>query len=190
MPWTSPDDEKLSGSLDAAPVDTEQRLASLAKNITRESTFAESTTNPFFYERESDLDPNGPSFSARKWAQSILKLNLQEERRPGRTAGVAFRNLNVTGHDTSASYQKTVLTVFGSCFDILCSLFRPQNSSGVRILQEFDGLVRAGEMLVVLGPPGSGCSTLLKSLTGEIHGLDIDANSQINYQGERLIILR
>jgi ABC-type multidrug transport system ATPase subunit len=34
------------------------------------------------------------------------------------------------------------------------------------ILHNIEGLVREGEMLLVLGRPGSGCSTLLKSLCG------------------------
>lgn len=39
------------------------------------------------------------------------------------------------------------------------------------------------EMLLVLGRPGSGCSTLLKTIAGETHGLNISENSHINYQG-------
>lgn len=39
------------------------------------------------------------------------------------------------------------------------------------------------EMLLVLGRPGSGCSTLLKTIAGETHGLNISKNSHINYQG-------
>ena len=36
-------------------------------------------------------------------------------------------------------------------------------------------------MLVVLGPPGSGCSTLLKTLAGETHGFKVQG--ELNYQG-------
>ena len=38
-------------------------------------------------------------------------------------------------------------------------------------------------MLVVLGRPGAGCSTLLKTISGETHGFFIDENSHVNYQG-------
>jgi energy-coupling factor transporter ATP-binding protein EcfA2 len=34
----------------------------------------------------------------------------------------------------------------------------------LEILRDFDGLVKSGEMLVVLGRPGSGCSTFLKTI--------------------------
>jgi ABC-type multidrug transport system ATPase subunit len=51
------------------------------------------------------------------------------------------------------------------------------------ILNNFNGVVKTGEMLVVLGRPGSGCSTLLKTLTGELHGLDVKKDSVTHYNG-------
>ena len=44
----------------------------------------------------------------------------------------------------------------------------------IQILRNFEGLVKSGEMLVVLGRPGSGCSTLLKTIAGETSGFYID----------------
>src|SRR5687768_15451219 len=38
-------------------------------------------------------------------------------------------------------------------------------------------------MLVVLGPPGSGCSTFLKSIAGETNGIYIDDSTYMNYHG-------
>ena len=74
-------------------------------------------------------------------------------------------------------------TVILSLFDNLSRLWNPRRGSAVHILNNFEGLVKAGEMLVVLGSPGSGCSTLLRCLSGETHGLKIGERSQINYQG-------
>lgn len=53
----------------------------------------------------------------------------------------------------------------------------------IQILRDFEGLIRSGELLVVLGKPGSGCSTLLKTISGETDGFFIDSKSNINYQG-------
>jgi ABC-type multidrug transport system ATPase subunit len=64
-----------------------------------------------------------------------------------------------------------------------CSL---NEKSKTRILKDFNGLVRKGEMLLVLGRPGSGCSTLLKTLIADTHGLSIDDASVLKYQGECL----
>jgi ABC-type multidrug transport system ATPase subunit len=57
----------------------------------------------------------------------------------------------------------------------------------VDILNSFDGVLEAGEMLVVLGPPGSGCSTLLKTIAGEMNGIYLDEKAEVNYRGESLI---
>jgi len=53
----------------------------------------------------------------------------------------------------------------------------------VHILNHIDGVLEAGEMLVVLGPPGSGCTSLLKALSGERNGIYVDENSELNYNG-------
>lgn len=54
----------------------------------------------------------------------------------------------------------------------------------IDILRNVDALVHPGEMLVVLGPPGSGCSTFLKSIAGETHGLYLnDDEYYMNYSG-------
>ncbi|KAH9205011.1 hypothetical protein DL95DRAFT_318385, partial [Leptodontidium sp. 2 PMI_412] len=52
----------------------------------------------------------------------------------------------------------------------------------IEILRNFEGLVRSGEMLVVLWPPGSGCSTLLKTISSETHGIYVAEDSELNYQ--------
>lgn len=41
-----------------------------------------------------------------------------------------------------------------------------------------------GEMLLVLGRPGSGCSTFLKALSGDTRGFEIEDKVAINYQGK------
>lgn len=55
----------------------------------------------------------------------------------------------------------------------------------IDILKELEGVVPNGEMLCVLGPPGSGCSTLLKTIAGDTYGFHVDKNSALNYQGIR-----
>ncbi|KAF1993799.1 hypothetical protein P154DRAFT_527485 [Amniculicola lignicola CBS 123094] len=99
-----------------------------------------------------------------------------------KTLGVAFTNLGVFGHKTDSDYHHTV-----SNYPLRNgSLFRRhshKSNSKVQILHQFDGMVRRGEILLVLGRPGSGYTTLLKSLAGELHGISMDIGSQLNYQG-------
>ena len=113
----------------------------------------------------------------------MLNLQLQDENAPPvRTAGIAFRNLNVHGFGTDADFQKSVGNIWLEGVSLVKRLMGDKGRK-INILQNCDGLVEAGEMLVVLGPPGSGCSTFLKTITGETHGFFVDGNSHINYQG-------
>lgn len=93
--------------------------------------------------------------------------------------GVSFRHLHTYGFSTSARYQTTFLS----------ALLRPfqafqRSRQRIQILHDLEGLIRAGELDLVLGRPGSGCSTFLKTLTGETHGFKLSDDSEVNYQGE------
>jgi len=155
----------------------------LAKTLTRGSTWSQVPGNPFEAEQDSALDPHSPNFRARQWVKSMIKLRDSENVLPGRTGGVAFRNLNVHGYGAATDYQKDVGNIWLETVGLVKKLFGMEKPRRIDILRDFEGLVESGEMLVVLGPPGSGCSTFLKTLTGETHGFNVDEASYINYQG-------
>ncbi|KAF2116373.1 ABC drug exporter AbcA [Lophiotrema nucula] len=161
----------------------EEAVMHLARKYTTQSTYSTTGQNPFHAEPGSALDPNGEHFNARAWCKAMLHLHTSDEHaHPLRTSGVAFRDLNVHGFGSATDYQKSV----GNVWLEGPGLARRLMGGGQRkidILQHLDGLVEAGEMLVVLGPPGSGCSTFLKTISGETHGFFVDSNSHINYQG-------
>ncbi|KAF5591683.1 ABC-2 type transporter [Fusarium pseudocircinatum] len=102
---------------------------------------------------------------------------------PHRTVGVAYTNLSVCGSSSGSQYQKTVGNIIWSTVSDLVGRLTQRAIRQVRILEDFDGIVEPGEMLLVLGPPGSGCSTLLKVLAGRTEGLQVSAESVINYRG-------
>jgi ATP-binding cassette subfamily G (WHITE) protein 2 (PDR) len=161
----------------------EEAVHQLARRLTSQSQGTSHHQNPFNAEPGSVLDPNGKNFNARAWTKAMLNLQLQDENAgPTRTAGVSFRNLNVHGFGADTDYQKSVGNVWLEGPGLIKRL-RGNKGRKIDILQHLDGLVEAGEMLVVLGPPGSGCSTFLKTITGETHGFFVDQNSEINYQG-------
>jgi ATP-binding cassette subfamily G (WHITE) protein 2 (PDR) len=109
-------------------------------------------------------------------------INLMNEKNiVQRKAGFVFRDLKVSGTGSSLHLQKTVGTFFTWPFR-LGELFHKGKERV--ILNKFDGVVKTGELLVVLGRPGSGCSTLLKTLTGELQGLNLDKDSVIHYNGK------
>ncbi|WWD22190.1 hypothetical protein CI109_106681 [Kwoniella shandongensis] len=134
----------------------------------------------FHYEQGSDLDPFSESFDAKKWTR--LLMTAVKEHGPVRRSGISFRNLGVHGFGSDADYQKTVgnlpLAALGALRDLIGNRKRK-----VQILNSMDGVLEAGEMLVVLGPPGSGCTTMLKTIAGEMNGIFLDEGSDINYRG-------
>lgn len=96
-------------------------------------------------------------------------------------AGFTFRDLKVSGSGSALNLQKDVASVLMA--PVRFTEFFGRGSEKT-ILRNFDGVLKSGELLVVLGRPGSGCSTLLKTITGELHGLDLDKDSVIHYNGE------
>jgi ATP-binding cassette subfamily G (WHITE) protein 2 (PDR) len=108
-----------------------------------------------------------------------MKLN-DENQVIQRRAGIIFKNLKVCGSGSAINIQTDVASL------LMAPLrFREFFGKGPEktILNDFNGVLRPGEMLVVLGRPGSGCSTFLKTLTGELHGLDMKEQSTIHYNG-------
>ncbi|OAP65341.1 hypothetical protein AYL99_01313 [Fonsecaea erecta] len=181
-------DEKIQGDRPAHSEndvgdddDDDMRVRYLARQFSRTSTRTEDA-NPFAAPPGSSLDPSSDNFQTRDWVKALFNLQSKDDRFLARTAGVAFRNLSAHGFGSATDYQKTVGT---APFQVV-GLLRQLMGAGQRrinILRGFDGLVNHGEMLVVLGPPGSGCSTFLKTLAGETHGFHVDKDSYINYQG-------
>ncbi|KAK1056620.1 Multidrug resistance protein [Friedmanniomyces endolithicus] len=161
----------------------EFEVTELAKTLTRDSTWSQVPANPFEAEEGSALDPQSPNFRARSWVKSMIKLRDAENKLPGRTGGVAFRNLNAHGYGAATDYQKDVGNVWLDLAGLPKKLLGMSKPRRIDILRDFEGVVESGEMLVVLGPPGSGCSTFLKTMTGETHGFVVDEGSWVNYQG-------
>lgn len=151
----------------------------LAKRLTNHSERA-GTENPFEAELGGALDPNSPRFRAREWAKAFY--NAVSESAPRRVAGIAFQNLTVFGYGSPTDYQKSVGNAVLWLPSMLSRLAGAKQRR-IDILHGMEGLVKPGEMLCVLGPPGSGCSTLLKTIAGDTYGLNVADDSCINYQG-------
>lgn len=160
-------------------VDREKEILQLARRFTTESAHT-SLGNPFTATPGGPLDPHSPSFRSKSWAKAFYNALAQSA--PQRTAGVAFQNLNVYGHGSTTDFQDSV---GNSIFKLPSTVGRWLGTKQRRIdiLHNVEGLVESGEMLCVLGPPGSGCSTLLKTIAGDTYGLKVAQESSINYDG-------
>jgi ATP-binding cassette subfamily G (WHITE) protein 2 (PDR) len=177
-------DEKHRESDDSSSQEhSDKAITQLARSLTQASKWSQVPSNPFCAEAGSELDPSSPNFRARAWTKSMIKLSREDGRTPVRTGGVAFRGLNAHGFGAATDYQKDVGNVWLEAIGFVKKALGMAKPRRIDILRDLDGLVESGDMLVVLGPPGSGCSTFLKTLTGEIHGFEVDSNSYLNYQG-------
>ncbi|KAJ5050773.1 uncharacterized protein L3040_002644 [Drepanopeziza brunnea f. sp. 'multigermtubi'] len=174
-----------SGSLDERERRRrDQEVHALARKFTQQSHQSTSHENPFQSSEDSRLNPHSPNFSPRAFAKSLLHLQSRDpEKWKARTAGFAFKDLNVYGFGSATDYQKTVGNYIFEIPGLIRKLLGKEKPRRIDILQNLDGVVHSGEMLVVLGPPGSGCSTFLKTVAGETNGFFIDKESRINYQG-------
>ncbi|KDQ32534.1 hypothetical protein PLEOSDRAFT_153783 [Pleurotus ostreatus PC15] len=83
-----------------------------------------------------------------------------------RVLGVLFEELEVIGLGASARHQPTLGSLFNP-MEIWRGIQKKRHPPLKSIISGFEGVVRPGEMLLVLGRPGAGCSTLLKTLTNQ-----------------------
>lgn len=182
-PYEDATPEKKFESDEESQTKSDRQIATLARSLTQQSTWSAVPSNPFTAEEGSELDPSSDKFRARTWVKSMIKMNKEDGTTPSRTGGVAFRGLSAHGFGAATDYQKDVGNVWLEAFGLVKKALGMAKPRRIDILRDFDGLVESGEMLVVLGPPGSGCSTFLKTITGEIHGFEVDEKSHLNYQG-------
>lgn len=122
------------------------------------------------------MDTSKRDSAIRDW---VASKQLQARLR----VGLAFRNLRVHGFISSARFQPTVASYACAIPRLAWKFVSSKSDERVQILHGVDGLVSTGEMLLVLGRPGSGCTTLLKALAGDTNGIIIDDESLINYEG-------
>lgn len=157
----------------------EDQIYALARRFTTQSERL-SRQSPFEAEEGGPLDPHSPMFRPREWAKAFYNsLSTSSQQR---VAGIAFRDLKVFGYGSPTDYQKSVGNSILELPSRIARLFGSRQKR-IDILHNIDAIVEPGEMLCVLGPPGSGCSTLLKTIAGDTYGLKIDPQSFINYQG-------
>ena len=114
--------------------------------------------------------------------------------------GVVFKQLTVKVVGSKATFVKTlpdaILGTFGPDLWHLLTRFIPALKFGKQgatrdLIHDFSGVVRDGEMMLVLGRPGSGCSTFLKAIankrsdyaaiTGDVSYGGIPAEEQDKY---------
>lgn len=147
---------------DASSIDEEDEkrnneVKQLARKLSRTSSYHSegSDVNPFDAPEGSRLNPHSAGFSAKAWTKRAMEFHRDDpESGPSRTAGLAYKNLNVYGFGTPTDYQKSVANIWLGLVGVVKKLVGQGGQTRIDILRNFEGLVYNGELLVVLGPPG------------------------------------
>ncbi|GKT42713.1 ZEB2-regulated ABC transporter 1 [Colletotrichum spaethianum] len=179
-------EESLDSSTLTAAESTHQEIETLARRVTNVSQHhaANAHVNVLNPPKNSHLDPNSANFEPASWTKAFIELYESDPKSaPNRLTGVAFRNLNVFGYSSGSQYQKSAGNLALSMASDIVGLATGRSKRRIDILRDFEGVVEPGEMLLVLGPPGSGCSTLLKTLSGQKEGLNVAEESYMNFRG-------
>jgi ATP-binding cassette subfamily G (WHITE) protein 2 (PDR) len=180
------DGKDKSKPTETPSLSSDMELVNLACRVSAESR-ASWAPSPFDAPNGGSLDPNSESFDARAWAKQFYNTLYASD--PVRVMGVAYKDLNVFGYGSDTDFQNTVGN-WSFKLPELARCLTGNRDQKVDILRDFEGLVRPGEMVCVLGPPGSGCSTLLKTISGDTHGLHVGELSKLNYDAISPEILR
>ncbi|XDG05108.1 hypothetical protein ABKA04_004723 [Annulohypoxylon sp. FPYF3050] len=116
--------------------------------------------------------------------ETVFQDWLQRQQKRKRLhLGISFRDLECHGFTSSTTFQHTVIS-YALALPLFIARFISNSPLGrVQILRDFDGLIQPGEMLLVLGRPGSGCSSFLKALSGNTHGIHVGERTKVNYNG-------
>lgn len=197
---TSSSDERIPGI-----TARNEQVGQLARTFSRNSIARAPQGANLFRTDEPALDPSSPEFDAKRWATELLHAFSHDPEKYARhTVGVSYCNLGVYGFGRPTDYQKDVLNVLARA-PLMARDLLSKRGTKIQILRDFEGVVKRGEMLLVLGRPGrsvpgflleltstvliandasrSGVSTLLKTIAGQTRGLYLDEGSQFNYQG-------
>ena len=120
----------------------------------------------------------------------IFGKNRQEHSEDEKTrhVGLVFKNLTVKGVGLGAALQPTLGDPFMALPRLVKGLFSG-SGRGVAgkpptrtLINNFSGSIRPGEMLLVLGRPGAGCSTFLKVVANQRDGYK-SVDGEVSYGG-------
>jgi ATP-binding cassette subfamily G (WHITE) protein 2 (SNQ2) len=163
----------------------EQEFAELSRELSRVSQHSRLTRHQSHHgpkhRDEEKVVGVSPSDSAdtedRFDLETTLRGNKSEEEAAGiksKSIGVIWENVNVSGEGGVKNFVQTFPYAFVSFFNIygkvLSILGLGKKGKDLDILKGFRGVVKPGEMVLVLGRPGSGCTSFLKVIANQRYG--------------------
>ncbi|EXJ96017.1 hypothetical protein A1O1_01143 [Capronia coronata CBS 617.96] len=160
------------------PMWSEAEREHLQRIATNESARS-AGSQPAGYKRP-EIDPASDKFDLSEWMRfKVEQFSTGAIKR--RHTGVIFKDLSVHGSAAEIKLQKSVGSILTTPLHLKQMVHGRKRHKA--ILQNFDGILKRGEMLIVLGRPGSGCSTFLKSMAANYDGLSVGEGSCVSYDG-------
>lgn len=99
--------------------------------------------------------------------------------------GITFEGLTTVGVDVSTQHAESVGEVVRAIATLPATIAASRKPKLRNIIQGVDGLIEPGEMLLVLGRPGSGCTSFLRTVAGEIDNF-VSVEGKLLYDGAPL----
>ncbi|KHO01599.1 BMR1-like protein [Metarhizium album ARSEF 1941] len=188
----SPDSDLTAGHGRTAGADTGRVLSGVSveqaeadfADLQREFTGASRASRRGRAVKDGDPEKAGPAdLGAADDDESLFDLEtaLRGDLAAGEAAGIKAKHigacwdgLTVKGIGGTANYVQTFPNAFINFFDVITPLMgllglgrKPPEAT---LLDGFQGVCNPGEMVLVLGKPGSGCTTFLKAIANQRHG--------------------
>ena len=111
--------------------------------------------NSFLESGHPLLNPHSGKFSSKAWLQMLMSITSRDPERYSKgVVGIAFKSLSAHGFGQPTDYQKTFGNYPLKFLSLARKFFGMGRKTRIQILRDLDGLVKNGEMLVVLGRPG------------------------------------
>lgn len=165
-------------------VQLEKDRVSLARTLTNMSTVP--GVNPVDADVDPKLDPNSDSFDSRFWVKNMRKLVYTDlDYYKPASLGFVYKNLRAYGQANDTDYQSNFGNIIQKSIHQYIKKFDKayQKKNEFSILKPMDGIIPTGKVTVVLGRPGAGCSTFLKTVASQTYGFNIDPESTLSYDG-------
>jgi ABC-type uncharacterized transport system fused permease/ATPase subunit len=154
-----------------------QSVKSQDANMEQIKDLAHTLSIKSYANNDLNLDPK--NFNLTRILRA-LSQRFNDQGFPEAYTGVTFKGLTSTGIDIGAKYWPTVSDFYYNLFEIpkMFSKKTPQRD----IIHDIYGIVKPGELLLVLGRPGAGCTTLLKTIASETDQFT-GVNGDLRYDG-------
>lgn len=168
---------------------------SMWRTLTRQSTYSERDRDRERYDTGEGVE-NDEDYG--QWQmRAEVEARDQEDRASNlkrRKLGVTWNNLSVYGEGQDAAVHENFLSQFQIPTHVAEGRRKKAQGSKKTIITDIHGSVKPGEMLLVLGRPGAGCTTLLNMLanrrfgyaevTGDVHWGTMDHKQAKQYRGQ------